>query len=133
MVYRLIKTGLVVIEGEGKPEHFTIIRPALAGTPFFEAGRTIALGANGVHLLSNAPSASLRQIKEDGNEWEVDSSFAAAPGPGPVWFRERFTDVAKAVDAIRDCYFGDRVDFENEALSPQYRRSGPDRPRGLCI
>ena len=52
----------------------------------------------------------------------MDISYAAAPGPGPIWFRERFIDVREAVDAIRDCYFGDRIDFESEALWPQYRR-----------
>lgn len=122
-VYRLPATGLVLIEHEGEPEQFTIIRPAsLAGTPFFEEGYTTTVGARGTTLLTNAPPASLRQLKKRGAEWEVDISLAAAPGPGPVWFRERFTDIALAVDAIRDCFFGDRIDFTREALWPDYRR-----------
>src|SRR5687768_3977583 len=98
-VFRLANTGLVIVEHEGKPEHFTIVRPAsLAGTPFLE--NTYSVGVGPATLLSNAPVASLRQLVEGGQEWEVDISIAAAPGPGPVWFRERFSHARDAVEAI---------------------------------
>src|SRR5687768_8477100 len=121
-IFHLANTGLVIVEHEGKPEHFTIVRPAsLAGTPFLEDAYSVGVGP--ATLLSNAPVASLRQLVERGEEWEVDISFVAAPGPGPVWFRERFSHPRDAIEAIRECYFADRVDFANEALWPQYRRA----------
>src|SRR3954462_1500536 len=81
-VFSLAKTGLVVVEHEGKPEHFTIIRPAsLPGTQLLNENKTSLVGAGGVTLLTDAPVASLRQLTEGGEEWEVDISYAAAPGP----------------------------------------------------
>lgn len=123
-VYRLTEAGLVVIEHETEPQKFTIIRPAsLAGTRLWEEGYTSIYGANFTSVLTNAPPASLKQLKKNSPEWEVDISIPAAPGPGPVWFRERFHDVVDAVAAIHDCYFGNRIDFMSEALWPKFRRS----------
>jgi hypothetical protein len=122
-VFQLVQAGLVVIEHAGEPEEFTIVRPAsLNGTLFFEHGSSCSVGASGTALLTNAPPASLRQLKAGGDEWVVDISLAAAPGPGPVWFHQQFSRVEDAVEAIRQCYFGNRVDFQSEALWPQYRR-----------
>lgn len=122
-VYRLIEAGLVVIEHETEPQEFTIIRPAsLAGTMLWEEGYTSIMGANFASVLTNAPPASLKQLKKKSNGWEVDISIPAAPGPGPVWFHERFPNVADAVEAIHDCYFGNRIDFTSEALWPEFRR-----------
>jgi hypothetical protein len=121
-VFDLANTGLVIVKHEGKPEHFTIVRPAsLTGTQFLDDAYVLGVGT--ATLLSDAPVASLRQLVEGGEEWEVDISMAAAPGPGPVWIRGRFPNLREAVEAIRECYFADRVDFSSEALSAHHRRA----------
>jgi hypothetical protein len=120
-VHHLALHGLVIVEHDGEPAAFTIIRPAsLRGTPFRES--TLLVGAGNATVLTDAPVASLRQLAKRGDEWEVYIGEAAAPGPGPVWFHERFADPRGAVEAIRECYFGDRVDFESQALWPDLRR-----------
>ena len=47
----------------------------------------------------------------------VDISEAAFPGPGPVYFHETFETAGEACEAVKDCCFGDRIDFNNESLN----------------
>ena len=115
-IFRLARLGLVIIEPAGQPDHYIIVRPAsVSGTQFFNAGETTCFGGGGTTLEINAPPALLGRAKR--GKWDVDISMAAAPGPGPVWFRERFPDLARAVQAIRDCFFGNRIDFQSESLA----------------
>jgi hypothetical protein len=117
-VRRLLRLGLVVAEHE-RERKFMIYRPiGLGGTVFprRSAGMNYSLRGD-VFLTADAPSASLHAV-ETAHEtrWVVDISEVAAPGPGPVWFHEEFGAVEDAVEAIRDCYFGNRIDFQSASL-----------------
>jgi len=115
---RLLKLGLIVVENE-QDKIYTFYRPmGLRGTSFprLEEGTHHLLNQN-VFVRVDAPSASLFPIDTgEGRRWVVDMSMAAAPGPGPVWFHEEFASAEEAVAAIRDCYFGDRIDFRSASL-----------------
>jgi hypothetical protein len=117
-VFDLLKYGLVVIEHPEDKDNFTIVRPAsLAGSAFRGWESNINVGTGRVSLSTNAPPALLQPSK---NGWLVDISCAAAPGPGPVWFHEEFATARDAVEAIVGCFFGSRVNNENESLQSWY-------------
>jgi hypothetical protein len=59
-------------------------------------------------------------------------SIPAAPGPGPTYFREEFTSLDLAVDAILGCYFGGRIDFDNPSLAALRPPPWPTR-EGVCL
>jgi len=46
----------------------------------------------------------------------LNISSPAVPGPGPVYFDEKFETVEDLVTAVRECYFSDRIDFNNPSL-----------------
>jgi len=115
---RLLKLGLIVVENE-QDKVYTFYRPmGLRGTSFPRMGEGFhhRLSEN-VLVRVDAPPANLFPIDTaEGRRWVVDMSMPAAPGPGPVWFHEHFENAEEAVAAIRDCYFGDRIDFRSESL-----------------
>jgi hypothetical protein len=114
-VFRLLRYGLVIVESEVQDQRCSVYRPIRVGGtrfPGFEEG--VNVGQRGTMLRVDAPPATLSPIGEGQRErWLVDISAVAAPGPGPVWFREEFVEAEDAVEAIRECYFGDRVDFQS--------------------
>jgi hypothetical protein len=113
-VFRLLPLGLVVIEHDEHPDYFMIMRPAsVPGSNFRGWVGCDNYGMSRTMLSSNAPPATLKWVN---TSWLVDISEGAAPGPGPVWFHEEFATCQDAVDAIEGCYFGDRVDNNNESL-----------------
>lgn len=113
-VFRLLKLGLVIIEHREWRDYFMIVRPAsLVGSEFRGWKGTSNVGMGGTSLRTNAPEAMLKPWKKG---WVVDISSVAAPGPGPVWFHEEFEKARDAVDAIEACFFGNRVDNDNESL-----------------
>jgi hypothetical protein len=121
-VFRLLKHGLVIIELAERPDHFMIVRPAsLDGTDFRGWEGCCNVGMSGTSLSTNAPPAMLEPCNKG---WRVDISMAAALGPGPVWFHEEFAKVDDAVNAIEGCFFGNRVDSDNESLEWWYGRRG---------
>src|SRR5262249_10967249 len=112
-VFRLLKLGLVIIEHPQMPDHFMIVRPAsLAGAQFRGCEGCHNVGMGGTSVRTNAPPAMLQPCEKG---WVVDISYAAAPGPGPVWFHEEFENVRDAADAIEGCFFGDRVSNQNQS------------------
>jgi hypothetical protein len=126
-VRHLLKLGLVAAEHECD-RNYTIYRPiGLGGTVFPRRSAGINYGLCGnVFLTSDAPCASLHAVETpQETRWIVDISEAAAPGPGPIWFHEEFEAVEEAVEAIRDCYFGSRIDFQSESLVA-WGLHGPD-------
>lgn len=71
----------------------------------------------GTFLSTNAPPAMLHPV---GERWLVDISFAAAPGPGPVWLHEEFETAKEAVKAIEECFFAGRASGSNDSLTRWY-------------
>ena len=121
-VFRLLKRGLVIIEHAERPDHFMIVRPAsLAGSDFRGWEGCCNVAMSGTSLSTNAPPVMLEPCKKG---WLVDISMAAAPGPGPVWFHEEFANVQDAVDAVEGCFFGNRVESNNESLEQWYGKRG---------
>jgi hypothetical protein len=113
-VYRLLQLGLVVVEHDDRPDYFMIMRPAsVPGSSFRGREGCHITGMGRAQLSTNAPAATLKWVN---TRWLVDISEGAAPGPGPVWFQGEFVTCQDAVDAIEGCYFGDRVDNNNESL-----------------
>jgi hypothetical protein len=123
--FRLIRLGLVVIEHAAEDENCCVYRPVgLAGTTFPDWEDGVNYGQNSTTLRVSAPPAGLYSIQTAaGKRWVVDISVAAAPGPGPVYFHEEFSSVEDAVTAISECYFGNRVDFNNESLGPWRKKA----------
>jgi hypothetical protein len=121
---RLAAQGLVCVRCAGsQPIHggaevLVVIRPAsVDGTPF--PGDWSAYGgAANVTVRTSAPPAELWLKRSRRSKvWIVDISVPAAPGPGPVYFHEQFPALDQAVSAIVDCFFGNRVNFQNESLA----------------
>src|SRR6266498_3673595 len=122
VVFTLLKLGLVIIEQPEQPDYFMIVRPAsLPGSEFRGFRGTLNVGMGGTSLRTNAPHAMLQPCEEG---WVVDISSVAAPGPGPVWFHEKFAKCKDAVEAIEQCFFGSRVDNNNDSLERFYGARG---------
>ena len=122
-VFRVLKHGLVLIEHQADRDCFMVIRPAsLAGSVFRGCDGQYNVSMSSASVPTNAPPAMLR-ITDSG--WLVDISVAASgPKPSPTWFHAEFDTCKDAVDAIIDCFFGDRVDNYNDTLVGFY---GDDR------
>jgi hypothetical protein len=136
-VFRLLDLGLVVIENERQDERCSVYRPVgLAGTLFPGWEKGLNISERGAYMRVSAPPADLYPVgKGVGKRWVVDISVFAAPGPGPIYFHEEFEKAEDAVTAIKECFFGNRVDFASELLGPWRQRKSaeqsvtPDRPR----
>jgi hypothetical protein len=124
-VFRLLRLGLVVVEDGRQDERCAVYRPVgVGGTPFPGWQEGVNIGHRGAYVCVSAPPADLSPVgKGIGKRWLVDISAVAAPGPGPVWFHEEFARAEDAVQAIEECYFGNRVDFESGSLGP-WRKKG---------
>ncbi len=116
------KLGLVVHRSNDKNELY-IARPAsLGGTKFRGWEEDIVIGFSGTSLMANAPSAVLTiEGKGRKTKFKLNISLPAAPGPGPVWYDEVFKSSEELVEAVKECYFGDRIDFNNESLENFYK------------
>jgi len=114
--------GLVVYRNNDENELY-IARPAsLVGTKFRGWDKDIVTGYSSISLKTNAPSAALTiEGKGRKTKFRLNISLLAAPGPGPVWIDEVFKSAEEVVEAVRECYFGDRIDFENESLEKFYK------------
>jgi hypothetical protein len=125
-VFRLLRHGLVVIESEQQDERCSIYRPlGVGGTRFPGWVEGVNVGQRGTFLCVDAPPVDLSPVgRHRRKRWLVDISTPAAPGPGPVWFHEEFATAEDAVEAIRGCYFSDRVDFHSESLGPWKQHGG---------
>ncbi len=117
----IAESGLVVHE---LPEGNKVIiaRPAsLEGTSFRGCSENRVTGYAETILLVNAPLAELQEIgSKKTKKYNLNISLAAAPGPGPIWIDEDFEDIKTAIKAVIECFFGDRVDFNNESLNSWY-------------
>lgn len=119
----MLKHGLVLIESNTERDHYMIVRPAsLDGSEFRGCSGPYNVGMASASVPTNAPAAMLSPTESG---WLVDFSAAASgPAPNPTWFNAEFVKCKDAVDAIIDCFFGDRVDNYNETLVGFY---GDDR------
>jgi hypothetical protein len=119
---QLSSRGLVCVRCQGSiPVHkgeevLVIVRPAsLEGARFPGDWGSFGVGSN-VWLWTNAPPANLWLKRSRRSKvWVADISVPAAPGPGPVYFHEEFEVLDLAVEAIVDCFFGNRIDFSKPA------------------
>lgn len=66
-------------------------------------------------LKLGAPTGLIR-YKKKRPHWKLDISIAAVPGPGPEYINENFETLEEAVKAAVECYFGDRINFNNPSL-----------------
>ncbi len=119
---RVSEFGLVVHRNNEKNELY-IARPAsLEGTIFRGWEEDTVIGISSTNLKINAPTAILiMQGKGRKTKFNLNISLPMAPGPGPIWFDEVFKSPEDAIEAIKECYFGDRIDFENESLERIYK------------
>ncbi len=116
---KLAEKGLVVLEGDNE---LFVLRPASIGGTVFRGWEEQVTGSHDTILKTNAPRASVKKIKKG---WEIDISIPAAPGPeGIIWHREKLQTLESTVEAIIECYFGDRVNFNTEMLDDYCERSG---------
>lgn len=114
----IAETGLITHEVD---DELFIARPAsVAGTPFRGWEEDYVLGIGNAVLKINAPIAKIR--KKSKKRWLLEIATAAAPGPGPgpVWISEEFSNIEFAVEALIECYFGNRIDSNNESLEGWY-------------
>ena len=108
---KIAETGLVVHEGDDK---LYVARPAtVKGTEFRNRESDSVSGMSDTILKMNAPTASITKVK---GGWILDISEKAAPGPGPEWYNGKFKTLEEAVEAVIDCYFGSRINFDNDSL-----------------
>lgn len=119
-VFRLLRFGLVIIEDQRQDERCSVYRPVgVSGTLFPGWEEGVNVGQQGTYVRASAPPADLSPVGSGSDKrWLVDLSIGA---PGPVWFHEEFASAEEAVEAIRECFFGSRVDFGRESLG-RYRR-----------
>ncbi len=111
----LTRVGLVVV-AHHSDDSFTIARPSsVRGTVFRDFTEPTMIGIGSVSLLTNAPFATITR-KRRPIRWVAEISIPAAPGPGPVYYRETFDKLTDSASAIIDCFFGTRIDFDNESL-----------------
>jgi hypothetical protein len=110
----LSQRGLVVSTHFNERNELIIVRPATAGgTLFPDHSEPRMVGLNDVFVFVNAPAARIRLMGKRGNRCEVEISVDCCGGPNFVFFRETFSDLHAAADAIIDCYFGNRINFQN--------------------
>ncbi|MHC4780152.1 MAG: hypothetical protein ACYTFG_16400 [Planctomycetota bacterium] len=119
-VIRLTGAGLIVA-ADAEGSSLVAARPASSSGTVFPGFEPVAMGIGSERVETDAPTGTLRR-RGCLFAWEVDISIPAAPGPGPVFFRGRFVRLEKAIEALLDCYFGDRIDFGSPALE-QWRES----------
>lgn len=114
---RVAELGLVVYENYDKQE-IQIARPASLQGSLFRGWTEDQLSAIGTTLLTiNAPSAKVTMRgKGRKAKYLVNISMSAALGPGPEWFNKEFKDTQAVFEAIKECYFSDRVDSSNASL-----------------
>jgi hypothetical protein len=114
--------GLIVHRNNDKNELY-IARPAsLVGTKFRGWDEDIVTGYSSMSLKTNAPSAVLTiEGKGRKTKFRLNISLLAAPVPGPVWIDEVFKSAEEVVKAVRECYFGDRINFKNESLENYFK------------
>jgi hypothetical protein len=111
---KLSQRGLVVSTHFNERNELIIVRPATAGgTTFPEHSEPRQVGLNDVFVFVNAPEAKIRLLGERDDRCEVEISIHCCGGPDYVFFRETFSDLHTAADAVIDCYFGKRIDFQN--------------------
>jgi len=111
----LASRGLVIVKNANE-DSFHIARPcAVAGTVFPGFEDMTATIIDGVHLRCNAPIASMTRTIES-EDWVVAISNPECPWHGPIYFSETFSSFSKAASALIDCFFGSRIDFDNELL-----------------
>ena len=118
---RIAESGLVVHENYDKRELY-IARPAsLKGSLFRGWTEDQVSGISDTVLKINAPSAKLT-VSGIGKKtrYLVNISIGSAPGPGPEWFNEEFKQVEQAIDAVKECYFADRINSNNPSLESWY-------------
>ena len=117
-IYYFAEAGLVVWDDYNNSK-LSIGRPSsVEGTKFRGMVDDIVTGISDFTVMINAPLATLTQ--KSNNSWVVDISLDSAPGPGPVWFHEDFETLKEAVQAVLDCYFSNRINFQNESLEAYY-------------
>ena len=84
----------------------------------FRGWNEVQVSAIGTTLLTtNAPSAKVTMSgKGRKAKYLVNISMTAAPGPGPEWFNEEFKYIEEVIEAVKGCYFSDRVNSKNLSL-----------------
>ena len=131
--HALAQRGLIVVENYDD-NSLTVARPwSVKGTEFADYAENAELvcGISNTCFVTNAPIATISPRGRP-QRWVVDMSEAAAPGPGPVYYRETFDTLEDATNALLDCYFGDRVDFNNDSLKAWGLSPGGHRSTQNC-
>ena len=114
---RIAELGLIVYENYDNQE-IDIARPASVEGSMFRGWNEVQVSAIGTTLLTtNAPSVKVT-ISGKGRKakYLVNISMTAAPGPGPEWFNEEFKYIEEVIEAVKGCYFSDRVNSKNLSL-----------------
>lgn len=110
----IMERGLIVFEGNEDGAYYVARPSSVCGTKFPNFEDEI-VGLGNAFFQTNAPLATLIRGQAEG-AWIADISVGAAPGPGPIYFNETFDSFMNAAAAVVDCYFGNRIDFNNESL-----------------
>ena len=113
----IAESGLVAYE-HPEDNMVSIARPSsLSGTPFRGWDHDDVSGIGDAIIKINAPIGRLREIgKGKKAKYNVEISVGAAPGPGPEWINECFSTLDEAIDVVIECYFGNRINFNNPSL-----------------
>ena len=121
---KIAEFGLVVHENFDKNELY-IARPAsVQGTSFHGFDENNVVGISNTILIVNAPTAIINITgKGKKRRYLLDISIAAAPGPGPEWFNEKFKSAEEVIKATYNCYFSDEIDFKNPSLEGWYGKT----------
>jgi len=87
------------------------------GAELISKDHEYVVGINNVSLKTDAPMAEVSKLgRGKKTRYRLNISSPAVPGPGPVYFDEKFETVEDLVTAVRECYFSDRIDFNNPSL-----------------
>lgn len=121
MAFRVAEAGLVVHENYDKRQLY-VARPAsIGGTSFRGWDEDQVSGIGDTVLKINAPTATISVLGQGRKtKYLVNISIGAAPGPGPEWFNEQFKKPEEAIEAVIECYFSDRINFNNSSLEQWY-------------
>ena len=116
----LVHHGLIAYEWSNFPEDpadkLFVIRPSsAAGTPFrgWRGKRILSIGRT--HILTDAPEGIITRDKSN-NLWTADISIRLIPGPSAHYFHHSFETLAEAATALIECFFADRVRYDDPKL-----------------
>ena len=118
--YNFAEMGLIVVEDHQSNEFFIVRPSSVTGTKFTGYDYENVVGINNVSIKTDAPIAKISKSgKGRKTKFRLNISVLVMGGPELVLFDEKFTSVEELVIATRECYFSNRINFNNFKTQPK--------------